>query len=315
MLLGLELRSRRGRRGRLPDEEPTVSQSAPAPPSCCTSLSAITRRRVRNPLVVVWRLASKDIAKNLLIFYQWGVASDTRLRAVTARRSEDEWLKRWWSEVLRFFHFTSYSIGWQGCEVIDRMSVTSPESGSLPPKAPKSGGSGRRKISLPWFRQASIGDRLSRMHASMRRQHTVDVPLESTNNSTSCRQVEAKASSLRRKPLTGSASMEVCLLTIDWRLPRSYKWRLEVCGTDRIVSKYLWKWKLIIIRDSEGLALSLTPFFPVCQLGQTFATLPWQQPTKVFLCPSRNPTQPGNQQQRCFVFRVSKDHIIHTVAE
>ena len=103
MLLGLELRSRRGRRGRLPDEEPTVSQSAPAPPSCCTSLSAITRRRVRNPLVVVWRLASKDIAKNLLIFYQWGVASDTRLRAVTARRSEDEWLKRWWSEVLRFF--------------------------------------------------------------------------------------------------------------------------------------------------------------------------------------------------------------------
>ena len=95
--------------------------------------------------------------------------------------------------------------------MIKGMSVTSPESGALPPKAPKSGGSGRRKISLPWFRQASIGERLTRL-TSMRRQHTVDTSaLDSSGNNsgTGCRQMPSEKALLRCKPLTGSASMEV----------------------------------------------------------------------------------------------------------
>ena len=87
------------------------------------------------------------------------------------------------------------------------MSVTSPECGALPPKAPKSG---RRKISLPWFRQASIGERLTRL-TSMRRQHTVDTSaLDSGSNSPSCLPPDNNKASLRcNKNLTGSASMEV----------------------------------------------------------------------------------------------------------
>ena len=87
------------------------------------------------------------------------------------------------------------------------MSVTSPECGALPPKAPKSG---RRKISLPWFRQASIGERLTRL-TSMRRQHTVDTSaLDSGSNSPSCHPPDNNKTSLRcNKNLTGSASMEV----------------------------------------------------------------------------------------------------------
>ena len=91
------------------------------------------------------------------------------------------------------------------------MSVTSPECGALPPKAPKSG---RRKISLPWFRQASIGERLTRL-TSMRRQHTVDTSaLDSGSNSPSCLPPDNNKTSLRcNKNLTGSASMEVCKKT------------------------------------------------------------------------------------------------------
>ena len=72
-----------------------------------------------------------------------------------------------------------------------------PNSG--PGKPPKSG-STRRKISLPWFRQASIGEKLTRLR--LPRQNTVDCP------SRSCSSNE-HINSVRRKVMSNSSSIEV----------------------------------------------------------------------------------------------------------
>ena len=64
---------------------------------------------------------------------------------------------------------------------------------------------------MPWFRQASIGERLTRL-TSMRRQHTVDTSaLDTGSNSPSCHHPpdNNKASLRCNKNLTSSASMEV----------------------------------------------------------------------------------------------------------
>ena len=69
-------------------------------------------------------------------------------------------------------------------------------------KPPKSG-STRRKISLPWFRQASIGEKLTRLR--LPRQNTVDCPPSATRSSSS----SERFSNIRRKVMPGSSSVEV----------------------------------------------------------------------------------------------------------
>ena len=69
-------------------------------------------------------------------------------------------------------------------------------------KPPKSG-STRRKISLPWFRQASIGEKLTRLR--LPRQNTVDCPPSATRSSSSAE----RFNNIRRKVMSGSSSVEV----------------------------------------------------------------------------------------------------------
>ena len=88
------------------------------------------------------------------------------------------------------------------------MAATSPLSGNLS-KPSKTGGSSRRKISLPWFRQASFGEKLTKLR--LPRQTTVDVDIEGGVNSapnTACVSSD-KFSNFRRKVLSSSASVEV----------------------------------------------------------------------------------------------------------
>ena len=90
------------------------------------------------------------------------------------------------------------------------MAATSPISGNLN-KPPKTGreGSSRRKISLPWFRQASFGEKLTKLR--LPRQTTVDVDIDGGVNSapnTACVSSD-KFGNFRRKVLSSSASVEV----------------------------------------------------------------------------------------------------------
>ena len=80
-----------------------------------------------------------------------------------------------------------------------------------PSKPPKSG-STRRKISLPWFRQASIGEKLTRLR--LPRQTTVDCHGSSSAPATApCHTSSGPgdkiSAAFRRKVLSGSASVEV----------------------------------------------------------------------------------------------------------
>lgn len=79
-------------------------------------------------------------------------------------------------------------------------------------KPPKSSVSGRRKISLPWFRQASIGEKLTRLR--LPRQNTVDVPSSHSAPSTAPIVVSGSdrsgaLSHFRRKQLSAASSLEV----------------------------------------------------------------------------------------------------------
>jgi hypothetical protein len=85
------------------------------------------------------------------------------------------------------------------------MSVSSPE-GREAQKPPKSGGS-RRKISLPWFRQASIGERLTRL--TVRRQQTVDPAALAGSGSPPLPSGRERMGYVRRKLMSASASIEV----------------------------------------------------------------------------------------------------------
>ena len=78
-----------------------------------------------------------------------------------------------------------------------------------PNKPPKAGGSTRRKISLPWFRQASIGEKLTRLR--LPRQNTVDChgPSTAPCASVSSSSGDKLTAAFRRKVLSGSASVEV----------------------------------------------------------------------------------------------------------
>ena len=67
-------------------------------------------------------------------------------------------------------------------------------------KPPKSG-STRRKISLPWFRQASIGEKLTRLR--LPRQNTVDCPSSRPSSSAE------RLNNIRRKVMSSSSSVEV----------------------------------------------------------------------------------------------------------
>ena len=86
-----------------------------------------------------------------------------------------------------------------------------------PSKPPKTG-STRRKISLPWFRQASIGEKLTRLR--LPRQNTVDCHASSHApsgpSSAPCTAPcpasgpgDKLTNAFRRKVLSGSASVEV----------------------------------------------------------------------------------------------------------
>lgn len=84
-----------------------------------------------------------------------------------------------------------------------------------PSKPPKAGGSTRRKISLPWFRQASIGEKLTRLR--LPRQNTVDCHGSSSAPATAPVAAGDKMSTaFRRKVLSGSASVEVN--TMRWNV-------------------------------------------------------------------------------------------------
>ena len=80
-------------------------------------------------------------------------------------------------------------------------------------KPPKSGVSGgRRKISLPWFRQASIGEKLTKLR--LPRQNTVDVPSSHSAPATAPVTVSGSdrsgaLSHFRRKQLSAASSLEV----------------------------------------------------------------------------------------------------------
>ena len=89
------------------------------------------------------------------------------------------------------------------------MATTSPVNSSNHAKTAKNGGSSsRRKISLPWFRQASIGEKLTKLR--LPRQNTVDCSNTSSAPATAvpCPSSD-KLSHFRRKVLSGSASVEV----------------------------------------------------------------------------------------------------------
>ena len=237
----------RGRRGRLPENG--LSPSHP-----------VTLAR-RSPVFLLFELVSShfpgvtSLCEQIIISrFLWGFCSRESVGwnpfaccQSSARRRGEKMVK--WG-FLGFFIVSPALQCWYG--VSDRMSVTSPECGALPPKAPKSG---RRKISLPWFRQASIGERLTRL-TSMRRQHTVDTSaLDSGSNSPSCLPPDNNKASLRcNKNLTGSASMEV-------RLPKEKRNREE---------NDVWAWSYL----REGFPY-LCHFFPstiganICPAVQT----------------------------------------------
>ena len=91
------------------------------------------------------------------------------------------------------------------------MATTSPVNSSNHVKSAKNGGStSRRKISLPWFRQASIGEKLTKLR--LPRQNTVDCSNTSSGSAPAsaapCPSSD-KLSHFRRKVLSGSASVEV----------------------------------------------------------------------------------------------------------
>ena len=108
------------------------------------------------------------------------------------------------------------------------MATTQPGTGPghKPPKPE------RRKISLPWFRQASIGEKLTRLR--LPRQNTVDsgagpAPAPATAPATGPAPHSASSdrlSTFRRKLLSSSASVEV----------RSY----AVLGAEPLLNKCLY---------------------------------------------------------------------------
>jgi len=74
-------------------------------------------------------------------------------------------------------------------------------------KPPKSG-STRRKISLPWFRQASIGEKLTRLR--LPRQNTVDCPSSRPSSSAE------RLNNIRRKVMSSSSSVEALCGEVTW---------------------------------------------------------------------------------------------------
>lgn len=102
-----------------------------------------------------------------------------------------------------------------------------------PSKPPKSG-STRRKISLPWFRQASIGEKLTRLR--LPRQTTVDCHGSSSAPATApCHASSGPgdkiSAAFRRKVLSGSASVEV----------KNSMWNVEIgksCDDKTLLMKY-----------------------------------------------------------------------------
>ena len=100
-----------------------------------------------------------------------------------------------------------------------------------PSKPPKAGGSTRRKISLPWFRQASIGEKLTRLR--LPRQNTVDchgsssapatAPVATTGGDNKI------SAAFRRKVLSGSASVEVNTMEcLNWKKFQNSGWSIII---------------------------------------------------------------------------------------
>ena len=101
-----------------------------------------------------------------------------------------------------------------------------------PSKPPKAGGSTRRKISLPWFRQASIGEKLTRLR--LPRQNTVDCHNSGPSTAPPCHgHVSVGGDKIpgafRRKVLSGSASVEV-------KIPRC--WNAAQIGKQKVAKVY-----------------------------------------------------------------------------
>ena len=99
-----------------------------------------------------------------------------------------------------------------------------------PSKPPKAGGSTRRKISLPWFRQASIGEKLTRLR--LPRQNTVDCHGSSSAPATAPVATGGDnkiSAAFRRKVLSGSASVEVNTMEcLNWKKFQNSGWSIII---------------------------------------------------------------------------------------
>ena len=136
-----------------------------------------------------------------------------------------------------------------------------------PSKPPKSG-STRRKISLPWFRQASIGEKLTRLR--LPRQTTVDChgPSSAPATAAVCHASSGPgagdkiSAAFRRKVLSGSASVEVKNSMECWNWKKLWRqnyadgvlllnrWYLENESVKIIMGQFKIKVAVITLSDS-----------------------------------------------------------------